>query len=226
MRELKELEKNLDYEFKDRELFKIALTHKSVKQTQNNERLEFLGDAVLDLVVGEYLFSNYKDVGEGELSKLRAALVNEQSFSKLARSIGLQNFIYLSFAEEQNNGRGKDSIVCDAFEALMGAIYLESGLKFTKNLAIKLIKKEFPVISLDILEKDYKTRLQELTQSKVGSTPKYELISAVGPDHKKEFDMAVVLDGKTISSGKGRSKKAAEQEAAKKAIEILKRKYE
>lgn len=221
MQNLEKFEEKIGYKFKDKNLLKRALTHKSLKHILNNERLEFLGDAVMDLIVGEYLFNKFKGTNEGELSKLRAALVNEKSFSKLAKSINLGENIFLSSAEENNNGRKKDSITSDAFEAIMGAIYLESGLETCKEIAMKLLTKEFPQISLDELVKDYKTALQELTQSLFGQTPTYTLLSSKGPDHQKEFEMAVVIDGKEFTSGIGKSKKDAEQKAAKKAIEII-----
>ncbi|MCI6987974.1 MAG: ribonuclease III [Campylobacter sp.] len=221
MQNLEKFEEKIGYKFKDKNLLKRALTHKSLKHILNNERLEFLGDAVMDLIVGEYLFNKFKGTNEGDLSKLRAALVNEKSFSKLAKSINLGENIFLSSAEENNNGRKKDSITSDAFEAIMGAIYLESGLETCKEIAMKLLTKEFPQISLDELVKDYKTALQELTQSLFGQTPTYTLLSSKGPDHQKEFEMAVVIDGKEFTSGIGKSKKDAEQKAAKKAIEII-----
>jgi len=158
---LKELEERLGYKFKNKELITEALTHKSSKSGKNNERLEFLGDAVLDLIVGEYLFDKFPSVDEGDLSKLRASLVNEKGFEKLAKCIKLGDYIFLSQAEENNNGRQKASILSNAFEAVIGAIYLESGLLVVQDIAIKLIEKNHEEISLDSLFKDFKTTLQE-----------------------------------------------------------------
>lgn len=219
MDKLKRLENLVGYKFKNKELLKEALTHKSMKTSCNNERLEFLGDAVLDLIVGEYLFFKFNHTDEGNLSKLRAALVNEKSFANLSSSINLGEFLYLSTAEENNNGRNKPSLLSDALEALMGAIYLESGLEKVKEIFTKLLEKEYKNIDLKSLGKDYKTALQEITQARFGVTPKYELVSSSGPDHKKVFEMAVYLDGKELARSFGSSKKEAEQSAALKVLQ-------
>ncbi|NLY04325.1 MAG: ribonuclease III [Campylobacter sp.] len=212
---------NLGYKFKDTDLLRRSLTHKSAKKPYNNERLEFLGDAVMDLIVAEYLCEKFRLIPEGDLSKLRAALVNEISFANLAKKLNLGSYIIISNAEEHNNGREKNSILSDAFEALMGAIYLESGLKTAKDVAIKLLEDEYEDISLKALAKDYKTALQELTQAKFGVTPEYKLISTSGPDHKKDFKMAVFLEDSLYGEAVGKSKKDGEQKAAKIAIENI-----
>ena len=138
-KDYKELEKCLGYQFENKDLIIEALTHKSYKKVFNNERLEFLGDAVLNLIVGEFLFHKFPDSNEGELSKIRASLVNEKGFTKLAKAINLGDYIYLSEAEERNKGRSKASILSDAFEAIMGAIYIESGLEILKPLILKMM---------------------------------------------------------------------------------------
>ncbi|MBQ8820546.1 ribonuclease III [Campylobacter sp.] len=222
MDKLKQIQKLLKYEFKNINLLKEAITHKSIKSSINNERLEFLGDAVLDLIVGEYLYHKFSTQSEGDLSKLRASLVNEDSLAKIAKELKLGEFLYLSPAEENNGGRDKQSLISDALEALMGAIYLESGLNSVKVIFIDLLEKNFPDINLNSLTKDYKTALQEITQAQIGTAPKYELISSSGPDHKKSFEMAVLLNGKEIARATGNSKKAAEQACALKALEMLK----
>lgn len=222
MDKLKQIQKLLKYEFKNINLLKEAITHKSIKSSINNERLEFLGDAVLDLIVGEYLYHKFNTQSEGDLSKLRASLVNEDSLAKIAKELNLGEFLYLSPAEENNGGRDKQSLISDALEALMGAIYLESGLDRVKVIFIDLLEKNFPDINLNSLTKDYKTTLQEVTQAQIGTAPKYELISSSGPDHKKSFEMAVLLNGKEIARATGNSKKAAEQACALKALEMLK----
>ncbi|WP_086249359.1 ribonuclease III [Campylobacter vicugnae] len=222
MDKLKQIQKLLKYEFKNINLLKEAITHKSIKSSINNERLEFLGDAVLDLIVGEYLYHKFNTQSEGDLSKLRASLVNEDSLAKIAKELKLGEFLYLSPAEENNGGRDKQSLISDALEALMGAIYLESGLNSVKVIFIDLLEKNFPDINLNSLTKDYKTTLQEITQAQIGTAPKYELISSSGPDHKKSFEMAVLLNGKEIARATGNSKKAAEQACALKALEMLK----
>ncbi len=214
MDNLHALEERLGYTFENKELLIEALTHKSYKQPYNNERLEFLGDAVLDLIVGEYLFKKFRNFDEGKLSKMRASLVNEEGFTSLANHLNLGEFIYLSNAEENNNGRSKSSLLSNAFEAVMGAMYLETGLGKVEEITIALLEHVHPDISLDSLFKDYKTSLQELTQAHYGTTPEYQLIAAHGPDHKKEFEVAVVIDGKRYASAQGKSKKQAQQEAA------------
>ena len=220
---LEALQKRLGYQFKDQNLIIEALTHKSSKQPYNNERLEFLGDAVLDLIVGEYLYHEFKDVAEGELSKLRASLVNEKSFEKLARILHLGEYIYISLAEENNNGREKPSLLSNAFEAIIGALYLEAGLERAKELAIKLLEEAYPKIDMDAIFRDHKTTLQELTQAHFGMTPEYRLVRSFGPDHKKEFEIAVSVKGKDLALASGKSKKEAQQKAAMLALEILKK---
>jgi len=220
-KDIKLLEESLGYTFKDKKLIIEALTHKSNKQPYDNERLEFLGDAVLDLVVGEYLYMKFSKSNEGKLSKIRASLVNETGFDKLARSLNLGDFIYLSSAEENNGGREKSSLLSNAFEALMGAIYLESGLKVVNDIAITLIEKNYKDISLNSLFRDYKTTLQELTQARYGVTPEYKVIASRGPDHLKEFEVAVFIEDKEYARANGKSKKIAQQEAAQKTIKLL-----
>ena len=223
MTDYSQLEKRLNYTFKDKQLIIEALTHKSYKKPYNNERLEFLGDAVLDLIVGEYLFMKFPHSNEGILSKIRASLVNESGFTLLARAIDLGSYIYLSPAEENNNGRNKPSLLSNAFEAVIGAIYLEAGLEKAKEISIALLEAAHPKIDLDTLSKDYKTALQELTQATHGVTPQYELLGSSGPDHRKEFEIAVTLNDETIAIAKGKSKKEAQQKAAQIALEALKK---
>ena len=216
------LEHQLNYTFKDKKLITEALTHKSYKQAYDNERLEFLGDAVLDLVVGEYLYKKFRKSNEGILSKIRASLVNEKGFTKLALKLNLGKYILLSNAEENNGGREKSSLLSNAFEALMGAIYLESGLEKVEEIAIKLIEKNYDEISLDSLFRDFKTTLQELTQARFGLTPEYKVVASRGPDHLKEFEVAVIIQGKEYARAIGKSKKIAQQIAAEIAVETLK----
>lgn len=216
------LEKCLDYQFKNKNLIVEALTHKSFKKPYNNERLEFLGDAVLNLIVGEYLYNKFPNSNEGELSKIRASLVNENGFTKLAKDIKLGDYIYISVAEERNNGRKKASILSDAFEAIMGAIYLESGLKAVKPIMLQLLENSYDKINLDVLFSDYKTALQEITQSQFGSIPIYKLEKSYGPDHLKEFEVSIWIDDKNYGSAKGKSKKLAQQAVAKIALKKLK----
>ena len=218
-----DLQKSLGYQFKNEKLITEALTHRSYSKTFNNERLEYLGDAVLDLIVGEYLFHLFPEAEEGILSKLRAALVNEDAFTKLAKRINLGKYLFLSPAEENNGGREKPSILSSAFEALIGALYLEAGFDKAKEIALKLIKEEYPTISPQELLKDYKTTLQEITQAHFGVVPEYKLLSAKGPDHKKEFEIGVFIHDKEYARAVGKSKKAAQQEGARLTIERLKK---
>ncbi|MBD3841050.1 MAG: ribonuclease III [Campylobacterales bacterium] len=215
MKDYKELEKCLGYQFGNKDLIIEALTHKSYKKVQNNERLEFLGDAVLNLIIGEFLFHKFPKSNEGELSKIRASLVNEKGFTKLAKAIGLGEYIFLSEAEERNQGRRKASILSDAFEAVMGAIYIESGITILKPLILRLLEDNYDEINLDELFSDYKTALQEVTQAKFGCIPEYKLESAVGPDHEKEFELSLWINNKHYATAKGKSKKLAQQAAAK-----------
>jgi ribonuclease III len=216
------LEQVLGYTFKNKELIIEALTHKSYKKPYNNERLEFLGDAVLDLIIGEYLFSTFLKHDEGMLSKMRASLVNESGFTVLAKSLNLGEYIYLSNAEENNSGREKPSLLSNAFEAIMGAIYLESGLEIVRSIVIKLLEKNYSDISLDSLFCDHKTSLQEITQARIGVIPEYRLVCTKGPDHKKEFEIALFIQDVEYARAVGKSKKDAQQKAAQIAITVLK----
>jgi ribonuclease-3 len=224
MKKYTQLEKCLDYQFKDKNLIIEALTHKSFKKAYNNERLEFLGDAVLNLIVGEFLFKKFPSSNEGDLSKIRASLVNEKGFTKLANAINLGDYIYLSDAEDRNLGRTKASILSDAFEAIMGAIYIEAGLETLKPIILNLLDKNYEDITLDNLFSDYKTALQEVTQAMFGTIPTYKLESATGPDHLKIFELSLWIGDRHYVNAKGKSKKLAQQSAAKIVLEQLKRK--
>jgi ribonuclease-3 len=215
------LQKRLDYQFKDKNLIIEALTHKSYKKPYNNERLEFLGDAVLDLIVGEYLYTEFPNIPEGDLSKLRASLVNEKGFEKLAKLLHLGEYIFISTAEENNKGREKSSLLSNAFEAVMGAFYLEAGIEKVKVIVTSLLERAYPKIDLETIFKDYKTTLQEFTQAHQGVTPEYILEGSSGPDHKKEFEVSVNIRGVLISKAKGKSKKEAQQNAAKIALNVF-----
>ncbi len=220
-KQIQNLQKRLDYRFKDENLIIEALTHKSYKKSFSNERLEFLGDAVLDLIVGEYLYKKFPDIDEGVLSKLRSSLVNEKGFEKLALDLNIGEALFLSQAEQNNGGRKKPSLLSDAFEALMGAMYLEAGLEKVKVFVEDLLEKNYKEINMQSIFKDYKTSLQELTQANFGVTPSYELSNSFGPDHKKEFEIEVRLNDRVLAKARGKSKKQAQQKGAQKALEIL-----
>jgi len=220
------LEQRLNYEFKDKNLLQEALRHSSYvnelaeSQLRDNERLEFLGDAVLNLIIGHILMQRYPELKEGDLSRSRANLVNETRLAKIARSFELGSFIQLGKGEIQTLGREKNSILADTFEALMAALFLDGGY----DKAYQIIKTNFqPLIShLDTTANnlDYKSQLQERVQIEHGVMPDYNITREDGPDHDKTFWVSLkVLDIDTQGSGK--SKKAAEQDAARRALEIL-----
>ncbi|CRF45617.1 ribonuclease III [Helicobacter heilmannii] len=214
---------NLNYHFKDEGLLQQALTHRSTQSPTNNERLEFLGDAVLDLAVAEILFERFKDLQEGDLSKMRASLVNEKAFHKLALLLDLQKHIVVSPAEAHNQGQSKPSILSSAFEALMGVIYLESGLEVVRALMQDLLDLVYPDLSLQALFTDYKSALQELTQERFKTIPTYVLKSESGPDHAKQFEMQIFILSKLYATCTAKSKKEAQQLCAKEALAQLSR---
>ncbi|WP_104721968.1 ribonuclease III [Helicobacter mesocricetorum] len=220
---LKNFQQNLGYYFKDIQLLKEALTHKSTKKKTHNERLEFLGDAVLDLIIGEFLYKKFPHLPEGELSKMRASMVNEKAFTTLAEHLKIGEYLYISSAEEQNNGRQKSSILSNAFEAIMGAIYLEDGLESVQKLMLNLLDEVYTGSDFKNLFYDHKTNLQELTQAIFGVTPEYIVLDSKGPDHNKEFLVGVFIQKKEYAKASGKSKKEAQQNCAKIALESLKK---
>ncbi|MGK5090644.1 ribonuclease III [Deltaproteobacteria bacterium TL4] len=217
----------LQYQFTNGSLLQQALTHKSHSHDKqlNNERLEFLGDAVLDLVISELLMKNFPRVSEGDLSKIRASLVNEAGLNKIAQSIDLGTFLLMGKGEELTGGRSKSSLLADAIEAIIAAIYIDSrdqkGLDSVRQVITLLFQSEIPKNLDDFSVRDYKTELQEYVQKHYRSLATYELLYECGPDHQKEFEMAVMIDGKEYGKGRGMSKKQAEQVAAQQAIERL-----
>jgi ribonuclease-3 len=219
----KALDRALGVRFKDAGLRQAALTHRSYAFEQevdvNNERLEFLGDAVLGLVVTDMAFREFPDRPEGELAKLRAAIVNMSALADVARDIGVGEFLLLGKGEEMSGGRDKASILADALEAILGAVYLDRGLDTTRKLIERLFRPRMEDAALDG-GGDYKTMLQELASSQQRGLPDYR-ITGRGPDHEKEFTATVFLDERPWGSGTGRSKKEAEQQAAREALPKL-----
>ncbi len=221
---LNELEQKIEYHFQDKALLEAAVTHTSYANEhrregcRHNERLEFLGDAVLEVVSSEYLFHKYPKKQEGELSKMRASMVCEPSLAKCARDLGLAAFLRLGKGEEQMGGREKDSITSDATEALIGAIYLDGGFEAAKKFVLHYILLDLQEADLF---KDAKTRLQELIQER-NRKVEYRILSETGPDHNKSFIAAAFVEGRKIGEGQGRTKKAAEQDAARQAILSMK----
>lgn len=222
---LKELEKRIQYEFRDFSLLRRAMMHSSytnekhLPKFQCNERLEFLGDAVLELVSSEFLFLDNPKVSEGELTKTRASMVCEPSLAFCARDIELGKYLLLGKGEEATGGRGRDSITSDAMEALIGAIYLDGGFTNAKEFIHRFILSDLEHKKLFF---DSKTILQEIVQADIGQNISYRLVGEEGPDHNKSFRVEVCIGERSYGEGKGRTKKAAEQEAAYQAILKLK----
>lgn len=217
------LQNNLGYHFKNPALLSRALTHSSYANerhvdTGDNERLEFLGDSVLGFITAEYLFANHRDFPEGELTKLRAYAVCEKSLFSYAEEIGLGNYLKLGKGEERTGGRTRPSVLSDAFEAVIAAIYLDGGMDEAKKFVLRFV---VPYVEAKPTFKDYKTMLQEVVQKNQGETLEYVLVSETGPDHDKCFTVEVHLNSNVLGRGVGGSKKKAEQNAAKEALELM-----
>jgi ribonuclease III len=217
------LERSLGYNFDDPELLALALIHRSVSSEENsnldNERLEFLGDAVLQLAVTDYLYAQFPKLAEGKLAKVRAGVVSRPTLADVARSIDLGAHIKLTAAEDRTGGRDKDSIMADALEAVIGAVYLDAGLEAATGLVLRLWGDRIDDRAKRPGLKDYKTRLQEVV-AKDGRRPEY-LTEGSGPDHVPSFVARVEVEGVLLGMGSGRSKKEAEQAAAQQALETL-----
>ena len=222
---IKDLEAAIGYQFKNITLLQNALTHSSYANERwhnsllSNERLEFLGDSVLGMLVAEYLFRNFPNRPEGELTRMRADMVCEKTLAAAANRIGLGNHLLLGHGEEQGGGRKRDSILADAVESVIAACFLDGGIQAALQFIQKFILVEVPVTKLHNV--DYKTQLQELVQQRKNQVLSYSLVSQSGPDHDKKFDVEVSLNGTVVGSGSGSSKKRAEQAAACAAIEKL-----
>lgn len=218
------LENRIDYSFKDKAILLTAVTHSSYaneKKARNlkyNERIEFLGDSVLSLTISEYLYKMYPNLPEGELTVTRAKIVCESSLSRCAMDIGLGEFLLLGKGEELSGGRNKNSILSDAFEALIGAIYTDSGFDTSKRFILTHMEKVIKSCVQGKLFYDYKTQLQELVQQKGEQTITYNIIKETGPDHDKTFVTEVRINDNAIGQGTGHSKKESEQNAAKDAL--------
>lgn len=223
--ELYKLEETINYKFQDRQLLIRSLTHKSfLNETKNserkdNERLEFLGDAVLELASTRHLFLNHPEKSEGEMTSYRSALVKGNHLAEVAKKIGLGEYLYLSKGEEYSGGRQKGYILANCVEALIGAIYLDGGNQEAEKFIEKFILQKLEEIIDGGLHIDAKSRFQEVSQEKEGITPHYEVLSESGPDHDKEFVVAVFLGKKKVAEGRGKSKQKAEVAAATSALE-------
>ena len=222
---LSELEAGLGYTFRDKSILENALTHSSYanenreRHLPDNERLEFLGDSILGFVVAEYLYRNFPDKPEGELTRIRADLVCERNLAEAAATIELGSYLLLGHGEEQGGGRKRDSIVSDAMESVIAASFMDGGFAAAKEIIDRLILSNIPKGRPRNF--DYKTAFQELVQRKKDQQIHYELTGESGPDHDKHFEVEVLLNGKAVGHGVGSSKKRAEQAAAEAAIEAL-----
>jgi ribonuclease-3 len=222
---LLEVESILKYEFKDRDLLKKALTHRSWEDSGiANERLEFLGDAVLGLVVSRFLFREFPELEEGDLTKMKSGLVNEAVLSRVFAGCGLAKYLYLSPEEEKSGGKSKPSITADAMEAIFGAIFLDSGFENARGAIERLILADLHNFLNDEAFHNYKGELLELVQVDGRGVPHYEVIDEIGPDHGKLFIVSVSVESETIGTGQGTTKKEAEQKAARMALEVLNKK--
>jgi ribonuclease-3 len=222
---IKDLETAIDYRFHNISLLQNALTHSSYANERwhnsllSNERLEFLGDSVLGMLVAEYLYRTFPDRPEGELTRMRADMVCEKTLANVANSLGLGEHLLLGHGEEQSKGRTRNSILADAMESVIAACFLDGGMEAAEGIVKRFILTEVPVKKMH--NADYKTALQELVQQKKNQVLAYSLIGESGPDHDKQFVVAVSLNGKPVGQGTGTSKKRAEQMAAQAAIALL-----
>jgi len=189
----------------------------------SNERLEFLGDSVVGLVIVEYLYKHFAENTEGDLAKAKSVLASETILAKAARKISLGDFIFMGHGEIMSGGKDRDSLLADAFEALCAAIYIDQGFERARDFIMQLIDEYVDVVMQDSLYLDYKTKLQEMTQSCLKSLPEYRLIDSIGPSHDPEFVVECVIGDKRCGEGRGKSKKDAEQKAAKMAVEFLRK---
>ncbi len=228
MKDFSLFEKKLKIKFKNKDLLTQAFVHRSYLNENpdfplfHNERLEFLGDAVLELVVTEELYKEYPKKSEGELTNWRAALVNSKILSEIADELGFNDFLLLSRGETKELGKSRKYILANTFEAMIGAIYLDQGYGVCRDLIKKHLMKELPLIIEKGLYKDAKSLFQEEAQEKVEITPTYKVLKEWGPDHAKHFIIGVFLEKELIAEGEGSSKQEAEDEAAKKALEVKK----
>ncbi len=223
------LEKQIQIKFKNKAYLKKAMTHKSYanenrhKKAKPNERLEFLGDAVLNLVISEYIFKRYLDYPEGELAKTRAVVVSAPTLARISKDINLGQYLLLGKGEEMTGGRERDSILADVFEALLGAIYLDQGLEVAREFIHLYLIDEILSVERGEYIQDYKTLLQEEIQKRSNTRPVYQVASEEGTDHNKKFSIEVEYEGEIIGKGTGKSKKEAQQRAAADALQEFER---
>lgn len=224
MKELSEFEERIGYVFKDKNLLVRALTHTSYAyehKVESYERLEFLGDSILELISSQYLFENYKELSEGEMTKVRAYAVCEDSLFSIAKKHNFSDFLYLGNSELKTGGNKRPAILADSVEAVIAAMFLDGGIEPVKKFIIENLKEEIEVASKHVGDKDYKTVLQEKLQVHGEVKIEYITLKESGPDHDKTFEAEVLCNGKVLAIGKGKSKKLAQMEAARKALENL-----
>ncbi len=219
--DLSKLEEKLEYTFKNKQLLETALTHSSYayeKKKKSYEKLEFLGDSILEFISSVYIYNNYSSLKEGEMTKVRATVVCENSLYKIAMSLGFSDFLLLGKSELNSNDIRK-AILADSVEAIIAAMFLDGGIDPAKNFIIKNLKEDIELASKNVGQKDYKTVLQEKLQAHGEVHIEYKIINEYGPDHDKIFEAEVLCNGKVLATGKGNSKKHAEMSAAKQALE-------
>ncbi len=223
--ELELIEKSIGYTFKNKELLKTALTHTSYayeNKKESNEKLEFLGDSILEFISSKYLYGKYTNLREGEMTKVRATVVCEESLYKVAKMHNFGDFLYLGKSEQKTGGKNRPAILADSVEAVIAAIYLDGGIEEADKFIIENLKSEIEIATNHVGDKDYKTVLQEKLQEHGDVRIEYETIGESGPDHNKKFRAQVKCNGKILATGEGKSKKDAQMHAAKKALEDLK----
>ncbi len=224
---MNKLEQNLGYEFRNKAFFELAMSHSSYINEcrrgvhESNERLEFLGDSVLSVIISDYLYKTFSTLPEGRLTKIRAAVVCEKTLAVLARKLEIGNFICLGRGEKMQNGNDRDSILADAFEALLAAVYLDSNIDTVRGIYLPMFVESIAIASKGSLNRDYKTGLQEIVQKNPEDFLEYVLVGEEGPDNQKTFIYEVLLDNNVIGRGKGRSKKDAQQAAAREALVLM-----
>ena len=224
--ELEKLENEIGYKFQNKELLKKALTHTSYAYENNvesNEKLEYLGDSILEFISSKYLYNNYKNLNEGEMTKVRATVVCEESLYKVATKHNFSDFLYLGKSERMNNGHLSKAILADSVEAVIAAIYLDSNLEDVEKFIISNLKDAIEIASKNVGNKDYKTVLQEKLQVNGNINIRYTIVKEKGPDHNKTFESIVQVNGKEIGRGTGKSKKLSEMQAAKNALDKFER---
>ncbi len=224
MKNLSILEKNIGYKFKNVDLLKKALTHTSYayeNKVESNEKLEFLGDSILEFLSSKYIYKNYPNLKEGEMTKVRATVVCEESLYKIANKHNFSDFLYVGKSERMHQGNRKAAIMADSVEAVIAAMYFDSGLETVEKFIIENLKDEIKIASQNVGMKDHKTVLQERLQINGNVDIKYDIIKEDGPDHDKTFTAEVKLNGKVLATGEGKTKKQAEMDAADKALKML-----